>query len=184
MIDHSTSSAEDSAKLESTETVTFEQIKGTIGTMVWLWSDIERELRRSLHNLNKGKASKKAHGISRSLNIWSEHILSSAHASNELKKLTYRITEYLEEALVVRNLMCHGLLAAYAKFHSCERDAYLHVELGDNHRDLTWTELQNMISWMSRVNYVVRDITYAATEPDPESQKRLIVPWEAFPELN
>ncbi|WP_146735130.1 hypothetical protein [Thioclava sp. F1Mire-8] len=167
-------------------TVSFEQMKGAIGSLIFLWSQIERELAVSLDALQiKGSGSSKpAHGIARKLDLWSGQIQPLDGQRELASRLTDVLAAHLREALSVRNLVCHGLIGITAKIHPEGNEAYLTVELGDISKSLTWTELQIMFGWMSRAHWLIRDLTTASLEPDHLRAENLLRGWQGFPDLN
>ena len=166
-------------------TVSFEQMKGAIGSLVFLWSQIERELVESVDALQiAGLGSlKSAHGIARKIDLWSGQ-MQLRNAQRELaSRLTDVLVAHLGEALSVRNLVCHGLIGITAKMHPKGDEAYLSVELGDVRKRLTWTELQIMFARMSRARWLIRDLTTASFEPDHMRAENSLLGWQEFPDL-
>src|SRR6056297_1842220 len=83
--------------------VTFLQMKEAIGTLLFLWSDIEKALGAAIRKLNRGKLPKSAHGISASLRAWAELVAVAADGRARHLQDTQRLTLHLKQALVVRN---------------------------------------------------------------------------------
>jgi hypothetical protein len=162
-------------------TVSFEQMKGAIGSLIFLWSQIERELSDSLDALQTDSSSKRPHGIGRRLELWSGQIQTHDEQRERASKLTDVLAAHLRESLSVRNLICHGLVGITAKIHPEDNDAHLTVELGHSSKILTWTELQAMFGWMSRARWLIRDLTAASLEPDHQNAEKLLLGWQDFP---
>ena len=95
--------------------------------------------------------------------------------------LCRRLVGMLKEALVVRNLVCHGLIGISAQGGRANGVAHLRVELGDEARIVTWHEFQAMFSWMSRSKWLIEDLTAAALDPELGSSSKKIAAWEEFP---
>lgn len=157
--------------------ITFERMKGTIGTLIFLWSGIEGELTDSVRMLCDGKVAKSAHGISRSLEMWSERVISKDDSRSLQATLCARVVELLKEALVVRNLVCHGLVGICAD----GRSAHLHVKLGTDERLLSWNDLDEMFRWMSRTKWLIGALTKAAMEGDTNRAGARLRGWKDFP---
>ena len=162
-------------------TVSFEQMKGAIGSLIFLWSQIERELSVSLDALQTDCSSKYPHGIGRRLELWSGQIQTRDERRERASILTEVLSAHLRECLSVRNLICHGLIGITAKIHPEDNDAHLTVELGDRSKSLTWAELQFMFRWMSRARWLIRDLTAASLEPDHQNAEKLLLGWQGFP---
>jgi hypothetical protein len=161
--------------------ITFDQIKGTIGSLVFLWSGIEQSLTDSIELLHAGKKPKSAHGISRSLDVWSQAVTQRNNSRTLQANLCERLVSILEEALVIRNLVCHGLIGISAQLHFDAPEAHLKVQLGEDKRLLTWNQLDEMFKWMSRSRWLIRDLTSAAMENDDQRADAKLLGWKNFP---
>ena len=64
--------------------------------------------------------------------------------------------------------MCHGLAGITARLHPSEPEAHLRVELGGEKRILTWSELDEMFSWMSGTPWVIQVLTAASLEKNAQ----------------
>jgi hypothetical protein len=164
--------------------VTFDQMKGAIGSLVWLWSEIEKELRVAIQRLQSDDPPKPVQGIRRSLDVWSTFILDVEQGRELQIHLCTRLKDALTEALAIRNLVCHGLIDITAKLHPTGREAHLTVELSDDRRILTWSELETMFGWMSQAKWVIRDLTDAAIDRDAARGSKTLAAWQGFPRRN
>ncbi|MCK0137838.1 hypothetical protein [Aliiroseovarius sp. F47248L] len=162
-------------------TVSFEQMKGAIGSLIFLWSQIERELSDSLDVLQTDHSSKHPHGIGRRLELWSYQLQNRNIRRERAAKLAEVLSAHLSKSLCVRNQICHGLVGITAKIRPEDTDAHLTVELGGRSNSLTWTELQEMFGWMSRAGWLIRDLTTASLEPDHQEAEKLLLSWQDFP---
>ena len=90
-----------------------------------------------------------------------------------------RLVALLREALVVRNLVFHGLRGIRPDHIDC--DAYLDVELGEDRRRITMSELESMFRWMARTPCLIADLTAAALEKKPARSDERLAGWEDFP---
>lgn len=166
---------------ETNQTITFEQMKGTIGSLVYLWSGIELTLNESIEVIRSGKNPKPVHGISRSLDTWAQAV-NEQHENRPLQAdLCKRLVKMLKEALVIRNLVCHGLVSIQSKNFADQDEAHLSVKLGYDARILTWHQLDEMFGWMSRTKWLINDLTDAAIESDALRANARLRAWEGFP---
>lgn len=147
--------------------VTFDQIKGAVGSLIYLWSQVERELADSIRELASDEHTKLPHGIGRSLDRWCQEIRLRTEASGTVDEICRHLVEILGEALDMRNLVCHGLIGITAHLEPRQEEASLTDELNGTTRELTWTELQRMFGWMSQATWVIRHLTNAALETHP-----------------
>ncbi len=59
----------------------------------------------------------------------------------------------LQEPLNIRNGVCHGLIGISSAYDG--KPAVLTWELNGETRSITWTELQIMFSWLSKVQFAI-----------------------------
>ena len=164
---------------EKNVTVTFEQMKGAIGSLLFLWSQIEKELADSLSVLQDDRLPKATRGIARSIDLWSGEIQRRAGQDVLTNQLRNHLVDHLREALNVRNLVCHGLIGITARIGSADAEAHLTVKLDDVTRTLSWTELQSLFERMSKARSLIRDMTMAAS--NPVRGNALLQNWRDFP---
>lgn len=167
---------------DTDQTITFDQMKGTIGSLLYLWSGIEKSLNVAIENLHGENVPRSVHGISRSIDVWSLAIKQTDQTSTLRADLCDRLVKMLKEALVIRNLVCHGLIGISARLHIDDPEAHLKVQLGDDMRLLTWHQLDEMFSWMSSTRSLIRDLTEAATQNDAQRANDRLLSWVNFPE--
>lgn len=163
-------------------TVSFEQMKGAIGSLLFLWSRIELELNASLKELNNDRLRKSAHSISRKLDLWSGEVKRRSDPDTLQSELSDRVHLYLKEALTDRNLVCHGLMGITAQVREEDQEAHLSLQLGEVTHILTWTELQSQLEILELGSWVVSDLTSAALEHDLLRVNELLQRWENFPD--
>lgn len=167
---------------DTDQTITFDQMKGTIGSLLYLWSGIEKSLNVAIENLHGENVPRSVHGIRRSIDVWSLAIKQTDQTSTLRADLCDRLVKMLKEALVIRNLVCHGLIGISARLHIDDPEAHLKVQLGDDMRLLTWHQLDEMFSWMSSTRSLIRDLTEAATQNDAQRANDRLLSWVNFPE--
>ncbi|WP_145991965.1 hypothetical protein [Neptunicoccus cionae] len=160
--------------------VTYYQIERTIASLLSLWSNIERSLSKSIERLHAGKETKAPHGILRSLDVWSQAIKQNNTDRPLQLLLCNRLIKMLKEALVIRNLVCHGLTGILAENKLDGTEAHLRVQLGQDTRLLTWHQLQEMFKWMSQSEQLISALTNAALEDDPLKANEQLFVWEMF----
>lgn len=139
----------------SEQPVSFEQIKGAIGSLVLLWSQIERELAAAIRRLSAETYPIKVHGISISIDAWSKRVIDTGRDRPLQTRLCQKLAEWLKKALHIRNAVCHGLVGISGQIHRAHTEAHLVTELCGCTRILTWSELQELFSWMSRAPWMI-----------------------------
>ena len=127
--------------------VTYAQINGTLGSLLRLWSVIERQARAAVQS--RDGSAKSCHGIAATLDLWQKVIVEDDDPGSLRPVLTRVLRTKLQPCLRTRNGLCHGLVAATAAQR--EQPASLTWDLNGTRNTMTWDELQSMFSWLSRV---------------------------------
>ena len=129
--------------------VSFEQIRGSLGSLLLLWSAIEQAARDEVARAHDGQLPKSAHGIAAALNAWEAAVVGGKDPSKLRMLLASTLRAQLQDPLDVRNGVCHGLVGLSAT-HG-DRAASLTWELNSERRSITWDELQVTFSWLSKI---------------------------------
>lgn len=128
--------------------VPYEQITAALGSLLFLWADIERQARKDLAQANGGEMPKSAYGIATALTAWEELQCVNAPTEGSLRsELARTIRSQLQPLLDIRNGLCHGFIGATAGYNG--QQAYLTWELNGQKNRITWEELQATFSWLS-----------------------------------
>lgn len=142
--------------------VTFEQISGSLGSLLLLWAAIEREARQEVARLNDGILPRSAFGISAVLNAWEATVVQQ-HADQAFRSLlASKLRAQLQEPLNIRNGLCHGLLGIFSDLHG--KPAALTWEMNEVRSHITWEELQASFSWLSKVPDALSMISKSSAE--------------------
>lgn len=145
-----------------TKEVTYEQVSGSLGSLLQLWAAIERQARKEVTDLNKGSLPKSAYGIAAVLNAWETALVARVSAGSLRPLLASRLRVQLQELLNVRNGLCHGLVGLSSAYHG--KPAALTWEINDVKCSITWDELQANFSWLSKVPRAISMISNASSE--------------------
>jgi hypothetical protein len=162
-------------------TVSLEQMKGAIGSLLFFWSRIELELNESLKELNNVGLQKPAHGISRKLDLWSDEVKRHSRPNTLQAELSNRVHMYLKAALKDRNLVSHGIRGITAQVREEDQEAHLALQLGEVTRTLTWTELQSQFEILELGRSAIRDLTTAALDHELLRVNEVLQRWKDFP---
>ena len=133
--------------------VSFEQVSGSLGSLLLLWSAIEQAARDEVARAHGGQLPKSAHGIGAVLNAWEASVAGGKDPSQLRILLASTLRAQLQDPLQVRNGVCHGLVGLSAT-HG-DRAASLTWELNSEKRSMTWDELQVTFSWLSRIPHAI-----------------------------
>ena len=152
--------------------VTYDQAKGAVGSLLFLWSKIERTVRQELAAMHGGTLPKSAHGLASILNAWEARLVEARMTRPLQAALASEIRARLQRPLEIRNGVCHGLLGISAKFDG--RPAGIEWDLNGKRESITWEELQEIFAWLSKAPRAILIRSGVAAEPDDtKAMKRL-----------
>ncbi len=146
-----------------TEKVTFDHIKGSIGSLIWLWVAIEHAARHEVASANGGNLPKGVRSIAGALNAWEAAILSDQQAKPFRAILAARLRAQLQRPLEIRNGVCHGLDGLMSE--SGDEPATMSWTLNGTHHSITWNELQSLFAWMSKVPFAIQMLSCDEIRP-------------------
>jgi hypothetical protein len=142
--------------------VSIDQLKGSLGSLLLLWSAVERAAREEITRAHDGKYPKSAHGIAAALNSWEASVAEGQPASSFRVLLASLLRAQLKKPLEIRNGVCHGLIGLSAS--QCNQPAKLTWELNGARRCVSWEELQSHFGWLSKVPFAIRMISNLPSE--------------------
>lgn len=142
--------------------VSIDQLKESLGSLLLLWSRVERAARDEVTRAHDGKFPKSAHGIAAVLNAWEASVAEGKPATSFRFLLASMLRAQLREPLEIRNGVCHGLIGLSAS--QCNQPATLTWELNDERRSVSWEELQSLFGWLSKVPFVISMISKLPSE--------------------
>jgi hypothetical protein len=142
--------------------VSIDQLKGSLGNLLLLWSRIERTSRDVVTRAHDGKFPKSGHGIAAVLNAWEASVAEGQPASSFRVLLASTLRAQLKEPLEIRNGVCHGLIGLSAS--QCNQPATLTWELNDERRSVSWEELQSLFGWLSKMPFAISMISKLPSE--------------------
>lgn len=151
------------------ERISFAQMQGSLGSLLWLWSNIERAARKEVARAYAGQVPKSAHGIAAVLNAWKSVVEHGPNASPPRTLLAFTLRSQLQHHLDIRNGICHGLLGISASRGN--EPATLTWDFNDEKRSINWQELQIGFAWLSKVPFAISTISNSRQQ---ETGSRLI----------
>ena len=152
--------------------VTYHQMQSALGSLLFLWSTIERTLRNELAAMHGGTLPKSAHGLASILNAWEAKLVEARMTRPLQAALASEIRARLQRPLEIRNGVCHGLLGISAKFDG--RPAGIEWDLNGKRESITCDELQEIFTWLSKAPRAILILSSVAAEPDDtKAMKRL-----------
>jgi hypothetical protein len=151
---------------KQTEPVSFLEMKASVGSILFLWSSIERELAKRIEYLDDGSTKNGAHSVTQKIIRW-EGLQSAACAERpEHQALLREVRERLTQALEIRNRIAHGLIGITADPFGHHGDARLETELNGEKRSLPHAELEHSMRVLSHLIWAIGSLSEAAIQKD------------------
>lgn len=130
--------------------VTFNQMSGAIGSLILLWSRIERSARDDVVRL-LGFLPARAHGIKAIIRTWEGAVVEAQPDDTLCSLLAATLRLQLQGQLDIRNGICHGLIGIMGSVG--DAPATLSWELNGLKQSISWEELQSSLEWLSKIHF-------------------------------
>ena len=151
---------------KQTEPVSFLEMKASVGSILFLWSSVERELAKCIEYLDDGSTKNGTHTVAQKITRW-EGLQSAACAERpEHQALLREVRVHLTETLEIRNRIAHGLIGLTADPFGHHGDARLETELNGEKRSLSHTELEQSMRVLSHLIWAIGSLSEAAIQKD------------------
>ena len=151
---------------KQTEPVSFLEMKASVGSILFLWSSVERELAKCIEYLDDGSTKNGTHTVAQKITRW-EGLQSAACAERpEHQALLREVRVHLTETLKIRNRIAHGLIGLTADPFGHHGDARLETELNGEKRSLSHTELEQSMRVLSHLIWAIGSLSEAAIQKD------------------
>lgn len=129
--------------------VTFYQMSAAIGSLLLIWSRIERSARDDVVKLLGFPA--KVHGIKAVIQTWEGAVVEAQPADTLCPLLAATLRSQLQGQLDIRNGICHGLIGIMGAVG--DAPAALSWELKGQKHSISWDELQSSLGWLSKIHF-------------------------------
>jgi hypothetical protein len=149
------------------ETVSYDRIKGTVASLLFLFAGIENEARQILASANQAKGLAKLHGAGAILKAWKNLLEVQRITRPEEAKLAACLWGMIQGPLAVRNGVCHGLIGASSEHDGAPATLNWRGKCGVE--SMTYDELQEMFAWLSRVPQAMAMASHAVLSKDPST---------------
>ena len=151
---------------EQTEPASFLEMKASVGSILFLWSSVERELAKRIENLEDGSTKNDAYTVTQKITRWEGLQRTACAERPEHQALLREVRERLTQALEIRNRIAHGLIGITADPFGQHGDARLETELNGKKRILPKTELEHSMSVLSHLIWAIGSLSEAALQKD------------------
>ena len=148
--------------------VTFVEMKASVGSILFLWSSIEREITKRVEELGDGKSRNGAHTLAQKIARWESLQASVCAERPEHQDLLKEMRTRLMMALELRNRISHGLIGITADPFGNRGDAHLETELNGEKRKHTHSDLEHVMRILSHMVWAIGSLSDAARQKDPK----------------
>lgn len=152
---------------EQREPVSFVEMKASIGSILFLWSSVERELAKQIDALDDGSTTNGVHTLSQKIARWESLQSLTSGERPEHEALLREVRGRLTRALDIRNRISHGLIGIRADRHEYNGEACLTTELKGETRIFSHAELDHSMRALSHLVWAIRSLSDAAMQKDP-----------------
>ena len=151
------------ARMNVNDDVSYERMSGAIGSLLLVWSAIERSAREEVTRFHEC-LPKSAYGIAAVLRAWEKAVVETAQqpAFSLRSLLAEALCAQLKEHLEVRNGICHGLVGI-SSAHS-GMPATVTWQMNGSQSSICWTKLQASLGWLSKIPSAIAMISNDALE--------------------
>lgn len=161
------------AEDQKPEPVSFVEMKASVGSILFLWSSIERELAKRIETLGSGANKNGAHTIAQKIARWESLQAAVSVDRPEHHALLQEIRERLNGALEIRNRIAHGVIGITADPFGYRGDAHLETELNGEKRKHTYPELEQSMRILSHLVWAIGSLSEAALHKDPRKAENV-----------
>ena len=155
--------------------VTFVEMTASVGSILFLWSSLEREITKRIEELDDGKGRNKAHTLSQKIACWESLQASICAERPERQDLLNEVRTRLMVALELRNRITHGLVGIVADPFGDGGDAHLETELNGETRKYAHCDLQRVMLILSHMVSAIGSLSDATRQKDPRKAQNAYV---------
>lgn len=147
--------------------VSFVEMKANVGSLLLLWSSIEREITRRIEQLDDGTSRIAPHTLAQKIVRWESLQAAVCDERAAHRELLTEVRARLVMALELRNRVTHGLVGITADPFGNRGDAYLETELNGETRKHAHSDLEQVMRILSHMVWAIGALSDAAKQKDP-----------------
>lgn len=155
--------------------VSFVEMKAGVGSILFLWSSIEREIARRIEELDSGANKNGSYTIAQKIAHWESLQTAVCAERPEHQALLKEVRDRLAMGLNLRNRIAHGLIGITADPFGHHGDAHLETELNGKKHKHTHSELEQVMRILSHMVWAIGSLTDATMQKDPRKAESAYV---------
>lgn len=149
------------------EPISFMEMKASVGSLLFLWSSIEREITKRIEQLDDGKSRFALHTLAQKIARWESLQAAVCDERPEHRELLTEVRARLVMALELRNRITHGLVGITADPFGNRGDAHLETELNGEKRKHAHSDIEHVMRILSHMVSAIGALSDAAKQKDP-----------------
>lgn len=157
------------------EPISFVEMKANVGSLLFLWSSIEREITKRIEKLDDGASRTVPHTLTQKIARWESLQAAICDERPEHRELLTEVRSRLVMALELRNRVTHGLVGITADPFGNRGDAHLETELNGETRKHTHSDLEHVMRILSHMVWAIGALSDAAMQKDPRKAESAYV---------
>jgi hypothetical protein len=146
--------------------VSLVEMKASVGSILFLWSSIEREIIKRIDQLDDGTSKNGAHTLAQKIARWESLQAAVCTERPEHKAMLKEVRDRLMMALDLRNRLAHGLVGVTADPFGQAGDAHLETELNGEKRKHAHSELEQVMRVLTHMVWAIGSLSDATMQRD------------------
>lgn len=151
------------------------EMKANIGSLLFLWSSVEREITKRIEQLEDETIKSTPHTFVQKIVRWESLQVAVCNERPEHRKLLTEVSVRLGVARELRNRIAHGLVGITADPFGNRGDAHLQTELNGETRQHAHSDLEHVIRILSHMVWAIGALSDAARQKDPRKAESAYV---------
>jgi len=158
-----------------TADVSFEKMKGSLGSLLLLWSEIEQSTRKELAQITDRPPPSPSHGMNAVLRDWETATTARYQTCPFTMLVISTVVAQLRAGLKIRNALCHGLIGISAA--RGENPAALKWHINGEDGRITRSEMEAWFAQLSKLSRAIwflsrsAAVTKSRLEDTPENRE-------------
>jgi hypothetical protein len=142
------------------------EMKAGIGSILFLWSNIERELAQQIAVLGAELGTPCPHSIRQKIDHWVSLQAAVCEARPAHRQVLEDVLARLTHTLEIRNRISHGVIAIQADPFGRHGNARLTTDLNGETRVLSYREMEEAMGTLEHMKSAIMGLGFATQEKD------------------
>lgn len=135
----------------------FDSLRGGIGSLILLWSRIERAVKKEILACCGEPLPKSVNGIKSALDRWRDIEEGKPETSDFHKIIISKLLTKLQYALDMRNGFCHGCVDISVGMDG--QSGMITWTFKEENHKISYDELTSILGWLSKIPFLIQMIS-------------------------